>query len=159
MPTTPTRVPLADAIRRAIRESGLSFNELGRLAGIDPGQLSRFASGSRDLTTAVASRVCMALGYELAHTGEVVSEPLPEPPPSTRNRPKGSPPPASAFSRGQGRRVDLEKGQGELEEVDVPKAAVAPRNPSSRLGRGTPKNAENKAVEKTRQRRKKPTKR
>lgn len=108
MPTTPTRVPLADAIRRAIRESGMSFNELGRLAGIDPGQLSRFASGSRDLTTAVASRVCLALGYELTHTGEVVSEPLPEPPPSTRNRPKGSPPPASAFSRGQGRRVDLD---------------------------------------------------
>lgn len=112
MPTTPPRVPLADAIRRAIEKSGKSFNELGRLAGIAPGQLSRFASGSRDLTVAVASRVCLALGYELSQTGEAVSEPLPKPPPSTRNRPKSSPPPASAFNRGQGRRVDLEK-QGE----------------------------------------------
>jgi transcriptional regulator with XRE-family HTH domain len=108
MPTPPTRVPLADAIRRAIRESGMSFNELGRLAGVDPAQLSRFASGHRDLTVAVASRVCLALGYELSQTGEAVSEPLAEPPASNRNRPKGSPPPASAFKRGQGRRVDLE---------------------------------------------------
>lgn len=108
MPTPPTRVPLADAIRRAIRESGKSFNELGRLAGVDPAQLSRFASGDRDLTVAVASRVCLALGYELNQTGEAVSEPLAEPPASTRNRPKGAPPPASAFNRGQGRRVDLE---------------------------------------------------
>jgi transcriptional regulator with XRE-family HTH domain len=108
MPTAPARVPLADAIRRAIHESGKSFNELGRLAGIDPGQLSRFASGNRDLTVAVASRVCLALGFELSKTGEAVSEPLLVPPPSTRNRAKGSPPPASAFSRGQGRRVDLD---------------------------------------------------
>jgi len=108
MPTPPTRVPLADALRRAIRESGMSFNELGRLAGVDPAQLSRFASGHRGLTVAVASRVCLALGYELSQTGEAVSEPLPEPPVSTRNRPKGSPPPESAFNRGRGRRVDLE---------------------------------------------------
>ncbi len=108
MPATPSRVPLADALRRALQMSGLSFNELGRLAGVDPAQLSRFASGRRDLTVAVASRVCLALGYELVQTGEVVAESLPEPPASTRKRPKDAPPPASAFNRGQGRRVDLE---------------------------------------------------
>ena len=153
MPTAPTRVPLADAIRRVIQESGMSFNELGRLAGINPGQLSRFASGRRDLTLAVASRVCLALGCELAQTGEAVTEPLPEPPPSNRKRPKDRPPPASAFQRGQGRRVDLEKGQGESKEANPPKASKPASNTPKVSGR-THKSAENKTVEQASRRRK-----
>ncbi len=154
MPTTPSRVPLADALRRAIRESGMSFNELGRLAGVDPAQLSRFASGHRDLTVAVASRVCLALGYELVQAGEVVAEPLPEPPASTRKRPKDAPPPASAFNRGRGRRVDLEKKQRELEGEGGPKAASTPGNTSSRSGRGSRENTKNLTTQNPRKRKK-----
>jgi transcriptional regulator with XRE-family HTH domain len=125
MATNLTRVPLADATRRAIQESGLSFNELSRLAGVSPGQLSRFANGERDLTVAVASRVCLALGYELIRTGEVITAPLPDPPPSNRKRPKDRPRPASAFSRGQGKRIDLERTeQPQKKQKGKPRSAT-----------------------------------
>jgi transcriptional regulator with XRE-family HTH domain len=110
--TKPDRVLLADALRRAIQESGLSYNELRRRAGVNQAQVSRFMLGERDLTLQVASRLCLCLGYELVRTGEPLTEPLDEPPPSSRTRPKGAPPPETAHARGRGRRVDLEAGEG-----------------------------------------------
>jgi transcriptional regulator with XRE-family HTH domain len=130
MATTPTRVPLADAARRAIQESELSFNELGKLAGVSPGQLSRFANGERDLTVAVVSRVCLALGYELIRTGEVITAPLSDPPLSNRKRPKDRPRPASAFSRGQGMRIDLEPTEQTPQKKPKGKAGLATRQSS-----------------------------
>ncbi len=106
------RAPLADALRRAIRDSGLSYNALRRLAGVNQAQVSRFMLGERDLTLQVASRLCLVLGCELVYTGPVMSEPLAEPPPSTRGRPEWAPPPETAYRRGQGRRMDLEAARG-----------------------------------------------
>jgi transcriptional regulator with XRE-family HTH domain len=102
------RIPLADALRQAIQASGLSYNALRRLAGVNQAQVSRFMLGERDLTIQVASRLCLALGYELVRTGDVLTEPLAEPPASNRGRADDAPRPASAHKRGQGRRVDLE---------------------------------------------------
>jgi transcriptional regulator with XRE-family HTH domain len=104
----PPRVSIADALRRAIQSSGLSYNALGRLAGVNQAQVCRFMLGERDLTMQVASRLCLVLGCELVRTGDVLSEPLAEPPASNRGRADDAPPPASAHKRGQGRRVDLE---------------------------------------------------
>jgi plasmid maintenance system antidote protein VapI len=106
------RTALADALRKAIQDSGLSYNELRRRAGVNQAQVSRFMVGERDLTLQVASRLCLSLGYELVKTGEPLTEPLAEPPPSTRRRPKDARPPESAHARGRGRRVDLENAEG-----------------------------------------------
>lgn len=108
MPTEPQPPTLADALRDAVRDSGLSYQELARRAGADQGTISRFMLGQRDLTLAVASRLCLVLGMGLTRVGTVQSEPLEAPPPSNRRRPKKRPPPASAVRRGRGRRVDLE---------------------------------------------------
>jgi transcriptional regulator with XRE-family HTH domain len=113
------RVPLADALRQAIQGSGLSYNRLGRLACVDPAQLSRYMLGERDLTVAVASRVCLVLGHELTKTGEILTEPLAEPPPTTRSRPEDKPP-AAVYARGQGRRVDLEEPEATAEPGPPP---------------------------------------
>jgi plasmid maintenance system antidote protein VapI len=53
-----------DTLRRTIRESGLSYAALARLADIDPRQASRFVEGF-DLTFEAASRIGQALGLEL----------------------------------------------------------------------------------------------
>ena len=108
MPTKPTTTTLADALREAIQNSELSYNELARLAKADQGTISRFMLGQRDLTLAVASRLCLVLGFGLMRVGTALTEPLDNPPLSNRKKPKKRPPPASAVQRGQGRRVDLE---------------------------------------------------
>lgn len=99
---------LADALRDAVRDSGLSYHELARRAKADQGTISRFMLGQRDLTLAVASRLCLVLGFGLTRVGTALTGPLDDPPPSNRKRSKKRPPPASAVRRGQGRRVDLE---------------------------------------------------
>jgi hypothetical protein len=95
--------------------------------------------GERDLTLQVAARLALVLGYELVRTGEVLREPLAQPPASTRGRPEGSPPPETAHARGQGRRVDLEAArashaarQGDAGEAGT--AGAAGRRPASRRG-------------------------
>jgi hypothetical protein len=59
---------VVDQLKRAIAQDDRSFNRLGRDAGIDPGQISRFVRGKRDLTLSAAGRVCRALGLELKPT-------------------------------------------------------------------------------------------
>lgn len=108
MPSKPNPVTIADSLRAAIRDSNLSYNELARLAKADQGTISRFMLGQRDLTLAVASRLCLVLGFGLTRVGTTLTEPLAAPPKSNRKRPKNRRPPASAVKRGQGRRVDLE---------------------------------------------------
>lgn len=111
MPTQPNTTTLADTLRNAIRDSAKSYHELARLAKADQGTISRFMLGQRDLTLAVASRLCLVLGLGLTRVGSPLTEPLADPPPSNRKKPKKRPPPPSAVRRGQGRRIDLE-GQG-----------------------------------------------
>jgi transcriptional regulator with XRE-family HTH domain len=52
-------------LKRYIRASGKSLNELGRDAAVDPGQISRFVNGKRVLNLGAASRLAEALGLRL----------------------------------------------------------------------------------------------
>ncbi len=108
MPEAPAPAALADALREAIRASGLSYNRLAALARSGSGTITNFMVGRRDMTLAVASRLCLVLGFGLTRVGPALTEPLTAPPKSNRKRPKNRPLPASAVNRGQGRRVDLE---------------------------------------------------
>ena len=111
-------VPLADALRTAVLDSRLSYNELARRTGLDQGQISRYMAGQRDLTVAAASVLCLLLGYELAHTRPVLETLPPDAVPTTRRRRQaGLGLPADAAGRGQGRRMDLEGPPGEKPEA------------------------------------------
>lgn len=66
--TMPPRKPattLTDVLRSAITDSGKSLNALATEAGTDPGQLSRFMTGERDLRLATVDRLAAALGLVL----------------------------------------------------------------------------------------------
>src|SRR5437773_2474498 len=56
---------MAEQLRRAIRASGQSLNQLGQERGVDSGRLSRFMRGERDLTLEATTRLCQVLGLEL----------------------------------------------------------------------------------------------
>ena len=107
---------LTAGVRQAILDSGMSYNQIAKLAGIGQPQLSRYMSGDRDLTLIVASRVCEVLGFGLARQAPVRDEPLAEPMPTTRRRHQTGEGPTASYTRGQGRRVDLEAGR-EAEEL------------------------------------------
>jgi transcriptional regulator with XRE-family HTH domain len=149
VPTKQTATTLADALRVAVRDSGLSYHELARRAKADQGTISRFMLGQRDLTLAVASRLCLVLGFGLTRVGEGLTEPLDDPPPSNRRKPKQRPLPASAVTRGQGRRVDLENQVVAAQEAITAQTSVD--GPRRREKRGSAKQADAPPV---RQRRK-----
>jgi plasmid maintenance system antidote protein VapI len=52
-------------LQEAIRNNGLPLMEIARLAGITPGQLSRFMRDERTLTLPVADKVCRVVGLQL----------------------------------------------------------------------------------------------
>ena len=56
---------MADVIRRTISKQGWSLYRLGIETGIDSGRLSRFMTGSRDLTLDAAGELAHALGLRL----------------------------------------------------------------------------------------------
>jgi transcriptional regulator with XRE-family HTH domain len=119
-PTDRQPVSLSHALRAAILESRLSYKELSRRSGLDQGQLSRYVAGTRDLTVAGASQLCLVLGYELTRTGPMLESLPPGMVFSTRRRKReGLPPPEGAEKRGQGRRMDLETGQTDA-QVEKP---------------------------------------
>jgi transcriptional regulator with XRE-family HTH domain len=60
---------LTAELRKAIAESGMSLNQLGKASGVSQAQLSRFVRGSRTLTLPVADRLCGLLGLALTRTG------------------------------------------------------------------------------------------
>lgn len=111
MPKDEKPTTIADALRAAIKDSGLSYSELAKRAKLAESSISRFMQGQRDLTLQVAGRLCLVLGLGLTKVGDVLTEPLSSPPPSNRKRPKSRRPPKSAVKRGRGRRVDLEEKQ------------------------------------------------
>ncbi len=53
------------ALQDAIRRSGLTQREVARQAGIDSSQVSRFMSGSRNMTLGTAEKVAEAVGVEI----------------------------------------------------------------------------------------------
>ena len=59
------RVTFSDQLRQAIRDSNESLYEIARRADVDDGQLYRFVSGARGLTTKTLDRLCEYLGLEL----------------------------------------------------------------------------------------------
>jgi transcriptional regulator with XRE-family HTH domain len=79
-------------IQQAIRESGLSLSELGRVSGVSQGQLSRFIRSERILSLPAAARVCEALGIQLLMPAGTAGQacPKPEPAPATPEKPSAS---------------------------------------------------------------------
>jgi plasmid maintenance system antidote protein VapI len=58
----PTRPDLAEQLREAIRASGLTMYRLSQESGVHRSQLSRFMVGQRDLSLAMADKLCRVLG-------------------------------------------------------------------------------------------------
>jgi plasmid maintenance system antidote protein VapI len=56
---------LADVLRRAMSETGLSVNALAKAAGIAQPVLYRFVTGERDLTLRTAQKLADYFGLEL----------------------------------------------------------------------------------------------
>ena len=61
---------LIDQLQQHIRESGLSLNQIGRLAGLESEQLSRFMTGKRGLSLPSLARLCEALNLRLVRAGK-----------------------------------------------------------------------------------------
>jgi DNA-binding phage protein len=61
-----TKLPsIADQLRQAIRQSGLTHYRIAKDAGIVPDQIDRFVSGARDLRLESAAKIARALNLEL----------------------------------------------------------------------------------------------
>ena len=56
---------MADALRRAVRETGLSVNAVAKAAGVPQPVLHRFMTGERDLTLSTAQRLVDYFRLEL----------------------------------------------------------------------------------------------
>ena len=59
---------LAEQLRRAIRESGISPYRLCAEASVDRAMMSRFLTGKRTITLATAGRITACLGLVLRPT-------------------------------------------------------------------------------------------
>ncbi|MBI1913610.1 MAG: helix-turn-helix transcriptional regulator [Planctomycetes bacterium] len=67
-------LPLVDELQQAIKQSGLSLNQLGKQAGVSQAQLSRFVRGERTLTLPAVAKLCVFLGLRLAKANRLDSE-------------------------------------------------------------------------------------
>ncbi len=59
-------MPLSGALRRAIRDSGLSYLKLEQETGVHRASVSRFVAGERSLRLDVADKLAAYLGLTLA---------------------------------------------------------------------------------------------
>ncbi len=64
------RVPLPDALRQAIIDSGKSSYELREETGVNHGVILRFLSGERDIRLQTAEKLAMAVGLSLKRDPE-----------------------------------------------------------------------------------------
>jgi transcriptional regulator with XRE-family HTH domain len=55
-----------EQLKEAVRESGLSLNQIEKASGVGREQLSRFLRDQRTLTLPAVAKLCKALGLELA---------------------------------------------------------------------------------------------
>ena len=62
---------IAEQLRDTLAKSALTAYSLGKSAGVDPGQISRFISGERDLTLSTAAKLAAVLGMELRPVGRI----------------------------------------------------------------------------------------
>jgi plasmid maintenance system antidote protein VapI len=60
-----TSMPFTDALRQAIRESGLSYLELEQRTGVHRASISRFVTGARSLRLDVADRLAAHFGLRV----------------------------------------------------------------------------------------------
>jgi transcriptional regulator with XRE-family HTH domain len=67
--TGATRHNLAYQLREVIESRGLSAYAAARLAGVDPGVVSRFMTGERDIRLETDGRLAAALGLRLVEVG------------------------------------------------------------------------------------------
>jgi len=56
---------LSELLRRSIRESGRSLEEIASAAGVSPIVIAGFLSGERDIHMATADRLARSLGLEV----------------------------------------------------------------------------------------------
>jgi transcriptional regulator with XRE-family HTH domain len=63
-------MPLSGALRRAIRDSGLSYLKLEQETGVHRASVSRFVAGDRSLRLDVADKLAAYLGLTLAPAEE-----------------------------------------------------------------------------------------
>jgi transcriptional regulator with XRE-family HTH domain len=64
------RHALSSQLRDIIASRGLSAYALGQQAGVDPGVISRFLAGVRDIRLETADRITAALGLRLVEVGQ-----------------------------------------------------------------------------------------
>jgi plasmid maintenance system antidote protein VapI len=60
---------LSEALKEAIRECGLSFNELARETGVRDPIISRFMNGSRSLSLKSAEKLFAYFGFSVVRKG------------------------------------------------------------------------------------------
>jgi transcriptional regulator with XRE-family HTH domain len=70
--TKKQRQQLADQLRQAINDSGITIYQLSQDSGVHRSQLSRFMRGQRDLGLVIADKVCEVLGLRLTGDGDVI---------------------------------------------------------------------------------------
>jgi transcriptional regulator with XRE-family HTH domain len=58
-------MPIPDALRSAIKASGLTHYAVGKLADVSVSVVDRFMSGERDIRLETAAKIAAALGLEL----------------------------------------------------------------------------------------------
>jgi hypothetical protein len=68
-PRSLSRHTLSGQLRDVIESRGLSAYALGKLAEVDPGVVSRFLTGERDIRMETADRLAVALGLRLVEVG------------------------------------------------------------------------------------------
>ena len=61
---------ISGCLRREIKRSRRSYNDLGRATGTAPSCITRFMSG-RDIRLLVADRLCRVLDLQLIHVDEL----------------------------------------------------------------------------------------
>jgi transcriptional regulator with XRE-family HTH domain len=72
------RRSLAEDMRRAIEESGITMYKLSQDSGVDRSQLSRFMRNERDLSLTVADKLCEVLGMKLTRDGNAAPDLAPD---------------------------------------------------------------------------------
>ena len=61
---------MTETIQQAIREAGVSLNEVARRADVDAGAVSRFMRNDRTMTLPQIEKLCRLLGLELRPVGK-----------------------------------------------------------------------------------------
>lgn len=79
---------LAEDLRVAIRDSGLSRYSIAKQCGVGQSILDRFVTGERDMRVETAAKICRLLGYRLAKVS-----PETEPSAPVKKKPKKKKPP------------------------------------------------------------------